>query len=149
MAKKPTKKELKEMELKRKEEIAKHLVGLFKETFEMLEENKSYVPGYIKGEIKQYGYDIEDLKTEDCDFIFKRLLHQCQNIYDSISDQFFCTENGLDKSMGSIDDCYSNGRILINDLIDNYEKYTDKRLYQFVSDTLIENVKLCKSYHKY
>jgi hypothetical protein len=80
MAKKPTKKELKEMELKRKEEIAKHLVGLFKETFEMLEENKSYVPGYIKGEIKQYGYDIEDLKTEDCDFIFKRLLHQCQNI---------------------------------------------------------------------
>lgn len=149
MAKKSTKKELREMELKRKKEMGEYLVSLFKETFEMLEEDKSYVPGYIKGEMKQYGYNIEDLKTEDCDFIFKRLLHQCQNIYDSISDRFFCTKDGLDKSMGNVDDPYSGGRILINELIDNYENYTNKKLYEFVSDTLIENVKVCKSYYRY
>lgn len=139
VAKKPTKKELKELELQQKNEMGAALIATFPETFLYLSEDKSYVPKYITQEIKQYGYDIEDLKTEGCDFIFQNLLYQCQNIYDSISDQ--CFGNPEESDYGSVDDPNSKGRNIIDGLIENYEQYTTERLYQMVPDALIENVR--------
>jgi len=74
---------------------------------------------YTKKKMKQKGYTVEDLKADDidADFFFAGVLKQHQGIYDGAGDFYF---------LDTIDDPKSIIIMVVNEIIDDLEKYYGK-----------------------
>lgn len=139
IAKKPTKKELREQESQKKKEMGDFLMSIVPEEFDVMADYEPIAAKMLKGYLDDYDYEIEDLKTEKCDFMYQNLLYKSQSVFDRIADNFFSGPDYMDSD--GVDDPYSDIHLAIESLIEDYTRYTDKRLYQLVPDKLIEKVK--------
>ena len=104
----------------------------------------------LKKQIDNSVYTIDELLGEDkdeLDDILKSTLRQCQHIYDSCYDKFYCKPPKNGKGEMDVNDDPTNQSsetfTKVTNYIMNFERYNDKKLYDIVlkNKALIKQLK--------